>query len=99
MTEEEMVETMYWEEDRLFRTDEPMAPGWEVTSHSPLGWEVHVEAVKKETLSLWEKGAVLAGCHVGKALPVTAVPLSEEPHFILYGRKRSAILISGKTAF
>lgn len=50
-----MVETMYWEEDRLFRTEEPMAPGWEVTSHSPLGWEVHVEAVKKETLSLWER--------------------------------------------
>ena len=96
MTEEEMVETMYWEEDRLFRTEEPMAPGWEVTSHSPLGWEVHVEAVKKETLSLWEKGAALAGCHVGKALPVTAVPLSEEPHFILYGRKRSAILIFRK---
>uniref|UniRef100_UPI004038D6D8 PilN domain-containing protein n=1 Tax=Dialister succinatiphilus TaxID=487173 RepID=UPI004038D6D8 len=96
MTEEEMVETMYWEEDRLFRTDEPMALGWEVTSHSPLGWEVHVEAVKKETLSLWEKGAALAGCHVGKALPVTAVPLSEEPHFILYGRKRSAILIFRK---
>lgn len=96
MTEEEMVETMYWEEDRLFRTEEPMAPGWEVTSHSPLGWEVHVEAVKKETLSLWEKGAALAGCHVGKALPVMAVPLSEEPHFILYGRKRSAILIFRK---
>ena len=96
MTEEEMVETMYWEEDRLFRTEEPMAPGWEVTSHSPLGWEVHVEAVKKETLSLWEKGATLAGCHVGKALPVTAVPLSEEPHFILYGRKQSAILIFRK---
>lgn len=79
MTEEEMVETMYWEEDRLFRTEEPMAPGWEVTSHSPLGWEVHVEAVKKETLSLWEKGAALAGCHVGKALPVTAVPFPKNP--------------------
>lgn len=96
MTEEEMEETMYWEEDRIFRTEEPMALGWEITSHTPLGWEVHVEAVKRETLRLWEKGAALAGCHIGEALPVTAVPLSDAPHFILYGRKRSAILIFRK---
>ena len=37
-----MEETMYWEEDRIFRTEEPMALGWEITSHTPLGWEVHV---------------------------------------------------------
>ena len=93
MTEEEMEETMYWEEDRLFRTEEPMAVGYEVTSHTPAGWEVHVEAVKKGTLSLWEKSALSAGVRIGKVLPVTAIPLSPLPHFILYGRRRSAILI------
>ena len=93
MTEEEMEETMYWEEDRLFRTEEPMAVGYEVTSHTPAGWEVHVEAVKRGTLSLWEKSALSAGVRIGKVLPLTAIPLSLLPHFILYGRRRSAILI------
>lgn len=96
MTEEEMEETMYWEEDRIFRTEEPLSLGYLVTGHTPEGWEVHVEAVKKETLALWEKGALLAGKQIVQALPVTAVPLEEKPHFILYGRHGSAILLFRK---
>lgn len=96
MTEEEMKETMYWEEDRIFRTEEPLSLGYLVTGRTPAGWEVHVEAVKRETLALWEKGALLAGKHIVRALSVTTLSLEEEPHFILYGRRRSAILLFRK---
>lgn len=55
MTKEELEETMYWEEDRLFRTEEPLSLGYEIMDSGPEGWDVHVEAVPKETLALFEK--------------------------------------------
>lgn len=91
MTKEELEETMYWEEDRLFRTEEPLSLGYEIMDSGPEGWDVHVEAVPKETLALFEKGARDGGKEISSAIPVTAVPL-EDGCFALYGRRRSAIL-------
>lgn len=91
MTKEELEETMYWEEDRLFRTAEPLSLGYEIMDNGPEGWDIHVEAVPKETLALFERAARKAGKEISSAIPVTAVPL-EERCFALYGRRRSAIL-------
>ena len=91
MTKEELEETMYWEEDRLFRTEEPLSLGYEVMDRGPEGWDIHVEAVPKEALALFEKGARKAGKAISSAIPVPAVPL-EDGCFALYGRRRSAIM-------
>ena len=93
MTEEEVEETMYWEEDRLFHTNEPLSMGYAVLQKNDRGWEIHMEAVKKEEISLWERATGRSGKRIEEAVPVTAVPLTEEPHFTLYARRKSAILI------
>lgn len=96
MEEEEMVETIKWEEDRTFHSREPWSVGHTVMRHTHEGWEVHLTGVKTEEITLWEKAAEEEGRYIYEAIPVTAVPLSEDEYFAFYGRRYSGILLFRK---
>lgn len=93
MTEEEFAESMEWEADRVFRTEEAIAMGHRVLSHDEEGWEALLHALPRAELGAWEMGAHEAGLTIVRAFPVTDIPLNEGPHFILYMRRRSAMLL------
>lgn len=93
MTEEEFAESMEWEADRVFRTEEAIAMGHRVLSHDEEGWEALLHALPRVDLGAWEMGAHEAGITISRAFPVTDIPLREGPHFILYMRRHSAMLL------
>lgn len=93
MTEEEFAESMEWEADRVFRTEEAIAMGHRVLSHDEEGWEALLHALPRVEMGAWEMGAHEAGLTISRAFPVTDIPLKEGPHFILYMRRRSAMLL------
>ena len=93
MTEEEFAESMEWEADRVFHTEEAIAMGHRVLSHDEEGWEALLHALPRVDLGAWEMGAHEAGLTITRAFPVTDIPLQEGPHFILYMRRRSAMLL------
>lgn len=93
MTEEEFAESMEWESDRVFRTEEAIAMGHRVLSHDEEGWEALLHALPRVEMGAWEMGAHEAGLTISCAFPVTDIPLKEGPHFILYMRRRSAMLL------
>lgn len=92
MTEEELEESLYWEEDRIFYTDEPMALGHRVLSHSPEGYETLLAAWPRKELEPWLVGAKQAGRLLEAACPVLDISLEENAFFALYAKKDSAIL-------
>ena len=93
MTEEEFAESMEWEADRVFHTEEAIAMGHRVLSHDEEGWEALLHALPRVDLGAWEMGAHEAGLTITRAFPVTDIPLQEGAHFILYMRRRSAMLL------
>lgn len=93
MTEEEFAESMEWEADRVFHTEEAIAMGHRVLSHDEEGWEALLHALPRVEMGGWEMGAHEAGITISRAFPVTDIPLKEGPHFILYMRRRSAMLL------
>lgn len=93
MTEEEFAESMEWEADRVFHTEEAIAMGHRVLSHDEEGWEALLHALPRVEMGAWEMGAHEAGITISRAFPVTDIPLKEGPHFILYMRRRSAMLL------
>ncbi len=92
MTDEEFEETIYWEEDRLFSGDEVKATGYRVLSHSPEGYDILFHGLAKDELTRWEEAAATAGLHIEKALPVTDISISDDPHLALYGGRQSGAL-------
>ena len=92
MTEEELEESLYWEEDRIFYTDEPRALGHRVLSHSPEGYETLLAAWPRKELEPWLAGAKQAGRILEAACPVMDISLKETAFFALYAKKDSAIL-------
>ncbi len=92
MTDEEFDESMYWEVDRLFSGDAPMAMGYRVLSHSVEGYDILFHGVPKEELAQWEAAAHEAGLHLEAAVPVTDIWISDDPYLALYVGKKSAAL-------
>lgn len=87
MTEEEFAESMEWEADRVFHTEEAIAMGHRVLSHDEEGWEALLHALPRVDLGAWEMGAHEAGLTITRAFPVTDIPLQEGAHFVLYMRR------------
>ncbi len=92
MTDEELAESMYWEEDRLFSGDDPKTTGYRVLSHSTEGYDILFHGLPKDALTHWEEAAAAVGLHIEKALPVTDISISDDPHLALYGGRTSGAL-------
>lgn len=57
MTEEEFAESMEWEADRVFHTEEAIAMGHRVLSHDEEGWEALLHALPRVEMGggRWER--------------------------------------------
>lgn len=96
MEEGDLEETIYWEEDRLFRMKTPMVLGYDVMHKELSGWDIHVEGIPGNLLALWQKGAEKGGMKITEALSIIGMPLRRTPHVILYGRKHTGLLVYRK---
>lgn len=96
MEEGDLEETIYWEEDRLFRMKTPMVLGYDVMHKELSGWDIHVEGIPGNLLALWQKGAEKGGMKITEALSIIGMPLKRTPHVILYGRKHTGLLVYRK---
>ena len=99
MTEEELAETMYWEQDRIFGVRNDLQTAWRVLEKDFTGWKLSLAAAEKENIMHWEKAAAQAGKRISRMVPVTEVSAEEEnPRLCLFGKKDKALCIfrSGK---
>lgn len=96
MEEGDLEESMYWEEDRLFRMKTPMVLGYDVMHKELSGWDIHVEGIPGNILSIWEKGAEAGGMRLESGVSIIGMPLKREPHIILYGRRNTGLLVYRK---
>lgn len=89
MTEDELAETLVWEEDRLFPSSVPLRMDWIALSHSPDGWAVAAAACPAPVLGEWRDAARRAGRRLCRAAP----PLPREGEtLLLVGRAQAMAL-------
>lgn len=94
MTEDELEETMYWEQDRIFGTDTDMRLAWKVLDRDFKGWTVSLAGIKEESFALWKAAAEKGGKKIDRLIPVTALDMAcEQPPLYLYGRGKTALLL------
>ena len=89
MTEEELAETMYWEQDRIFGVREDLRLSWKALSEDAAGWTVSLAGVREESVACWQSAAEKAGRKITRCIPVTAVELP----LYLYGKGKSALFL------
>ena len=53
MTEEELAETMYWEQDRIFGVREDLRLSWKAISKDFTGWTVSLAGVREDSVACW----------------------------------------------
>lgn len=88
----ELAETIIWEEERIFRNRVPHLMAWRILENTDAACHVLVSGIEEDTEAFWEKAARRAECEINRAVPIHEIPLDENPHFILYGRKKEGIL-------
>lgn len=94
MTEEELAETMYWEQDRIFGVREDLRLSWKALSEDAAGWTVSLAGVREDSVACWQSAAEKAGRKITRCIPVTAVELPRERRpLYLYGKGKSALFL------
>ena len=92
MDEDEMHESLSWEEDRIFPGDEPLRTGLRVLSHTPQAWHILFSSVYEITVTRWIEGARLVKKRLVSILPVTDIPLADGPYGVCFAAKSTAQL-------
>lgn len=94
MAEEELAETMYWEQDRIFGVREDLRLSWKAISEDVTGWTVSLAGVREDSVACWQSAAEKAGRKITRCIPVTAVELPRERRALyLYGKGKSALFL------
>ena len=94
MEEEELAETMYWEQDRIFGVREDLRLTWKAISEDITGWTVSLAGVREDSVACWQSAAEKAGRKITRCIPVTAVELPRVRRALyLYGRGKSALFL------
>ena len=94
MSEEELAETMYWEQDRIFGVREDLRLSWKALSEDAAGWTVSLAGVREDSVACWQSAAEKAGRKITRCIPVTAVELPRERRpLYLYGKGKSALFL------
>ena len=99
MTEQELAESMVWEEDRMFRLPGPVSMAWEKLSSDFSGCEVLMAGAMKDRIFFWEKAARRAGKRIIRAVPAAGFASGEKPVFILCAFRKKGILLCRFGAF
>lgn len=61
MAEEELAETMYWEQDRIFGVREDLRLSWKAISKDFTGWTVSLAGVREDSVACWQSAAEKSG--------------------------------------
>lgn len=93
MTEQELAESMVWEEDRMFRLPGPVSMAWEKLSSDFSGCEVLMAGAMKEKIFFWEKAARRAGKRIIRAVPAAGFAFGEKPAFTLCAFRKKGVLL------
>lgn len=93
MTKEELQESMYWEEDRLFYTGEPMALGYRILSHTDEGYDTMLFAWPRSELDVWMEAGNVVDRPWAAAYSVMDMVWQDIPHFVLYAGKQKGTLL------
>ena len=94
MTEDELSETMYWEQDRIFGVRSDLQIAWRVLEKDAAGWRLSLAAAEKEQLQYWKHTAALAGKRISRIVPVTEIRAKgENPRFCFFAKKNQALCI------
>lgn len=99
MTEQELAESMVWEEDRMFRLPGPVSMAWEKLSSDFSGCEVLMAGAMKDRIFFWEKAARRAGKRIIRAVPAAGFDSGEKPAFILCAFRKKGVLFCRFGAF
>lgn len=99
MTEQELAESMVWEEDRMFRLPGPVSMAWEKLSSDFSGCEVLMAGTMKEKIFFWEKAARRAGKRIIRAVPAAGFAFGEKPAFTLCAFRKKGVLLCRFGAF
>ena len=99
MTEQELAESMVWEEDRMFRLPGPVSMAWEKLSSGFSGCEVLMAGAMKEKIFFWEKAARRAGKRIIRAVPAAGFVCREKPAFTLCAFRKKGVLLCRYGAF
>lgn len=99
MTEQELAESMVWEEDRMFRLPGPVSMAWEKLSSDFSGCEVLMAGAMKDRIFFWEKAARRAGKRIIRAVPAAGFASGEKPVFILCAFRKKGVLLCRFGAF
>lgn len=99
MTEQELAESMVWEEDRMFRLPGPVSMAWEKLSSDFSGCEVLMAGAMKDRIFFWEKAARRAGKRIIRAVPAAGFASGEKPVFILCAFRKKGVLLCRYGAF
>lgn len=91
MKEEDLPEAIYWDQDRLFRTEEPLVVDWRVLRHDPGGYKILGAACREGKLRPWQVAAKKAGWTISQILSVPEMAAAaEKPALILLCGKQEA---------
>lgn len=90
MTEEELAETMAWEEDRMFLSSGAMASDYRILSHSPEGYTVLTAAVPEEELRPFAEAARKSGSRVAWVVPLPLLFEGDRPVQVFLAGKSEA---------
>lgn len=93
MTEQELAESMVWEEDRMFRLPGPVSMAWEKLSSDFSGCEVLMAGAMKDRIFFWEKAARRAGKRIVRAVPAAGFASGEKPAFTLCAFRKKGVLL------
>lgn len=94
MTEDELSETMYWEQDRIFGVRSDLQIAWRVLEKDATGWRLSLAAAEKEQLQYWKHTAALARKRISRMVPVTEIRAEGEyPRFCFFAKKNQVLCI------
>jgi hypothetical protein len=97
MTEDELEETVYWEEDRLFGTA-PHSADYRILSSSPEGYDILAAGVREEIMARLTGLFEEAGKTLDRVVPAveTAVPEDDKSWAFLLGGRQQGLLALGR---
>ena len=96
MTEEELSETLYWEEDRLFGNT-PIESSYRILSQNAEGYEVIVSAIPKDYVDMIVNAAKKAGkiiSKIGTVVDLFLIEAAQAPKILLLGGNKEGRLVS-----
>lgn len=88
MEREDLPEAIYWDKDRLFRTEEPIVMDWRVLRHDPSGFKILGASCREKEFRPWRKAAQKKGWTISRmiSVPETAVKEGENAVILLCGK-------------